>query len=179
MANKQINFIPSDMAVPAKSVKLAKIVDKFSTLGVILLILSIISVVFMFIIFTNEFKNVDNSVKSLTNEISSLEESEQKLILVKDRLEKISYIQTLASAEKDITQFKDLTEKLSFASGSGFTQVDIGSSKTETSLTLNNSNSLASFIDTLSKLEYKKIILSSLGYDLSSGFKTSVIFENK
>ena len=168
------------MAVPARSVKLVRIINKVSILGVILLILSSVSAIILFLLFSNELKKVDNSVTSLKNEISSLEKSEQKLYLVKDKLGKIAYVKSLSSAEDDLIQFKDLNESLSFASDSGFTQVDIGSKKTEVSLLSSNSDALSEVLNTLANLtNYRKIILSSLGFNPSSGFISSFIFESK
>lgn len=180
MPNKQINFIPENMAVPAKSVKLAHFLNKISTFGVISIIIFVVLTIFIFIFSSVELKKTENSLKSLKNEIASLERSEQKLILVKDRLEKISYIKSLNSAEDDISNFKNLNESLSLASGSSFTQVDIGSSKTELSLVANNSDSLISALGLFYNLkEYQKIILTSLVFNLKSGYISSFLLEGK
>lgn len=178
--NKKINFISSDMAVPAKSLKLVKVLNKLSIVGAVILVLSIIVAISGFIFFTISFKKVDASVASLKNDISSLEKSEQKLILVKDKLNKIAYIRSLPSADNDISEFQKLNEIISVSSDSAFTGVNIGSNKTELSLASKDSTSLSLVLDSISNLKnYVKITLSSLGYNPTSGFLSSLIFESK
>lgn len=180
MLNKTINFIPTDMAVPVKSVKLAKTLNKLSIVGVILLILSVISAIVLFFFFSSDLKKTNASVATLKNEISSLEKSEQKLILVKDKLEKISYIKSLSSAENDINQFKSINEIVLSASNSAFTEISVGSSKTEISLSTPDSSSLSLILSSFTNLkDYAKITLSSLGFNSTSGFLSSLIFESK
>ena len=166
------------MAVPARFVKLARILNKLSVLGVVSLILLIVSAISLILFFSFELKKIDASVKLLKNEISSLEKSEQKLIFVKDKLGKIASIRSLESAESEIIQFKKLNEILSASSGSVFTKIDIGSTKTEVSLSSIDSQSLAFVLGSFTDLkDYGKITLSSLSFNLSSGFLSSFIIE--
>lgn len=180
MIAKTINFIPSEMAVPAKSVKLAKVLNKMSIVGVILLILTTVLAIFFFVLFSIELKKVDSSIIALKNEVSSLEKTEQKLILVKDKLGKISYVQSLDSAENEIIEFQKLNDIVNSASDSSLTEINIDLNKTEVSLTSANSDSLSSVLGLFSTIkDYGKIILTSLGLNQTSGFLSSLIFESK
>ncbi|AKM83465.1 hypothetical protein A2422_01160 [Candidatus Woesebacteria bacterium RIFOXYC1_FULL_31_51] len=180
MLARKINLIPTEMAVPAGSLKFVKVLNKLSILGVISLILLTISAITLFVFYSIELKKVNSSVASLKNEISSLEKSEQKLILVKDKLGKIAYVKSLDSAENEINRFKKINEIVSVSSDSAFTEVSIGSSKTEVSLISGNSTSLTSILESVANLkDYGKIILSSLGFNPTSGFLTSFIFNSK
>lgn len=180
MLNKTINFIPTDMAIPVKSVKFAKLLNKLSIVGVLLLILSVISAIVLFIFFSSDLKKTNAAVIALKNEISSLEKSEQKLILVKDKLDKISFVKSLSSAENDINQFKSINDIVLSASNSSLTEISIGSSKTEISFSTPDSSSLALILGSFTNLkDYAKITLSSLGFNSQSGFLSSLIFESK
>ena len=75
MLARKINLIPTEMAVPAGSLKFVKVLNKLSILGVISLILLTISAITLFVFYSIELKKVNSSVASLKNEISSLEKS--------------------------------------------------------------------------------------------------------
>ncbi len=168
------------MAVPAKSIKIAKILNKLSLVGAILLTLSVIVAISSFLFFSSELKKIDVQVGSLKDEISLLEKSEQKLILVKDKLGKVAYVTSLPSAEQDINLFKELNGITSDSSGSVLTEISIIPNKIEVSLSSGDSTALSSALRSFVNLkDYIKITLSSLGFKPSSGFLSNLVFESK
>lgn len=168
------------MAVPARSVSFAKGLNKLSFVGVILLSLLIIITISLFLFYSAEFKKVNAIVASLKDQVLLLEKSEQKLILIKDKLGKINYVKSLPSSENNINQFKKLNEIVSLSSDSAFTEIDIGSVKTEVSLFSKDSTALSSVLSSFVEIkDYIKITLSSLGFSPLSGFSSSLIFESK
>lgn len=176
---KTINLIPSEMTVPTKTVKLVKVLNKISTIGAIILILLISILISGLVYFNIEYKKSVSNTNVLKDRIITLEKSEQKLILAKDKLSKITYIKSIDVVDDELTNFIELKSLVSSPSASTFTEISIDPVKTELSLSFPESLSLSSAIKSLSALnKYKRIILSSLGYSKSSGFLISLIFEN-
>lgn len=175
---KQINLIPIEMTVPAKSVNLVKTINKISTVSTLILVVLLLIFVGSFIYLKIESKKTAVSVSTLKAKIIDLEKNEQKLILAKDKISKISYIQSINSVDNEITDFRNFEESLSEASDSSFVEVSIDSDKTESSLAFSNSINLNKALIAVSNLkQYKKVILSSLGFNSNSGYLLNLVFE--
>ncbi|MEK7168971.1 MAG: hypothetical protein AAB778_03095 [Patescibacteria group bacterium] len=169
-----MNLIPSDMAVPAAAVKLAKLLNKISTISALVLLLTILSVGGLFFYFSSENSKQATRIFSLKAKINSLQQNEQKLILAKDRLAKIALIQQSKSVNKEILRFKEFSNLVS-TSGSKVTEASLGSKGTEVTLLSENSEILAQILKPLSEfIDYKTVILSSLSYNAGTGFISTI-----
>lgn len=175
---KRINLIPTEMAVPARAVKLAKIINKFSIVATILLILASVILGSLFFYYSLERTKINNNTQSLISRISSLQVSEQKLVLAKDRLAKIKVVRDSKSVNNEILRYQEFSNIISNASGSAITEAVLTSKGTDASIILQNSTSLSEVLSPLSKLtNYKKIILSSLGFNPNTGFLANILLQ--
>lgn len=173
---KRINLIPNEMAVPPKTVKVVKIITKISTFGAILLFMLVISAISIFLYFKIEHDKRAMAVETLKTKITDLEKNEQRLILAKDRLAKIESIKKSPSIEKDLDNFQEVSALISSVPESALLEVNIQTSKTEFAVTSLNSNSLASFLEPVSKLSiFKNLVLTSLGFSQTTGFTSDII----
>lgn len=167
------------MTVPTKTVKIVKLLNKISIIGTIVLILLVVVLISGLVYFNIEYKKSVSNTNILKDKIITLEKSEQKLILAKDKLSKIAYIKKIDSVDDELTSFIELKSLVSSPSASTSTEVTINPVKTELSLTFPDSLTLGNTLQLLPTLnKYKRIVLSSLGYSKSSGFLISLILEN-
>lgn len=168
------------MTVPTKIVAMAKVLNKISTIGAFFLVLAIIGLVSGFVYFNEQYKKTISNVDSLKAKIASLEKNEQKLILAKNKLSKIAYIKTINSIDSELNDYNDLKSQIALNSTNLDTaEVVFDPNKTETSFKFSDSTNLSNALVTLSKLDkYKKVILSSLGYNTTSGYLVDLILSN-
>lgn len=177
--SKKINLIPSEMAVPAGAIKLAKLLNKISIVAVIILIVTSLSVAGLFFYFSNQDSKLSSSVASLKTKLTQLQSNEQKLVLAKDRINKIKVVQKTKSVNDEVSRFKGFSELVS-ASGSVITEANLNSKGTEVSLLSANSTVLSSILKPLASLGgYKQIILSSLGFNTGTGFMSTLVLNNE
>lgn len=175
---KQINLISSEMTVSAKTIALSKTLNKISIFGAVLLIILIMAVISGIVYYNIEYKKVSSSINVLKEKIVKLEKSEQKLILIKDKLSKIAIIKKIDSVDDELSSFQNFQSLITDSSVSAITEVSITPQKTETSLLINNSDSLFNIFKKIITLpKYNKIVLSSLGFT-STGYLVSLVFEN-
>lgn len=169
--DKKINLIPIEMAVPARAVKIAKILNKISTATIILLILAIVVIGSLFFYYSTQNTKINRNINASKTKITNLEKSEQKLVLAKDRLIKIEVVQKAKSLSDEIKRYQKFASVVSASVGSTISEADLNSKGTEVTILSQSSDSLAYIISPLSKLiDYSKIILASLEYNPSSGF---------
>ena len=177
MIKRQINLIPSEMTVPTRIVNLSKLIYKVSIIGTIALILIVITLISSLVYFNIQYRNSIANTNILKTKIADLEKSEQKLVLAKDKLSKIVYIKSINSVDNELINFQDFKNSISNSSGTTFTEISIDPIKTETSLVFQNTEDLSNTLGMIQKLtKYKSIILSSLGFNLSSGYLISLVF---
>ncbi len=178
--SKKINLIPAEMAVPARAVKVAKVINNISLVGVVVLILSIVVIGGLFFYFNSENDNLVNSISSLKSRIVSLEQNEQKLVLAKDRISKINIVQKLKSVSGEVGRFKKFSEIVASVPGAVISEANLTSKGSEVSLLAQSTDSLSGILVPLASLdEYRRITLSSLGYNPNSGYILTILLETE
>ncbi len=166
------------MAVPTKVIKITKVLNKISTVGAIVLLVMLITAISLFVYFRIQENKINANIEDLKVRISTLEKSEQQLVLTKDRLARIATIKLLPSVREDLTNFQEVTNLLANVSDSSLLEASIQSNKTDFSVTSKDSNALATFLEPISKLKkYKTMILAALGFSQTSGFTSDFTVE--
>lgn len=165
------------MAVPASAVKLAKLLNKISTIALIVLVVISLSVAGLFYYYSSVITEQNSRITATKNNIETLIQNEQKLVLAKDRLSKISVVQKLKSVGDEVSRFKKFSENLS-STGSIITEANLSSKGTEVTLLSQTSESLGLVLKPLSsQTDYKTIVLSSLGFNSGTGFVSTINLE--
>lgn len=184
MNKKIINLIPVDMTVSSKTLRLAALLNKISTIGAVVLVFLLVGLISTMVYYNIQYKNILTDTESLKSKIQTLEKSEQKLVLAKDKLSKIAEVKKEDSISNDLKSFETLLGLVSLTAGSNFTEISIDADKTETSIVSSNSSALSSIMQALYSLSsnkltsYKSIVMSSIGYNVSSGFLLSLVLKN-
>ena len=175
---KKINLIPSEMAVPPKTIKVGKLIYKIATIGSIILVMIVTLSISAFIYFKFELGKINSNNDDLKSQILVLEQSDQKLILTKNRLAKIEVIKSMPSIKDDLIKFNDVTTLLSTIPETELIDVSIQPSKTQFSVNSKNSSSFAEFLEPISKLtKYKNVILSSFNFNQNSGIISDLLMQ--
>jgi len=176
---RKINLIPVEMAVPARAIKIAVVIRKISTILLILFIFLILTVSGVIYYYSNESNKVIQSISSLKTKVSNLQANEQKFVLAKDRLAKIAVVQNAKSVENEISRFKKFSEILQLSSDSNLSEANLSSKGSEVTVISKDSSALSLILKPLTNLTiYKNIIITSLVYNLGTGYLTTISLEN-
>lgn len=168
-----LNLLPPELAV---SKSLGRVLKTLRALGVISIAVFLVFAVglgIFFIISTISLGNLNSSISQHESQISAQESSEQQIIILKDRIAKISQAKSTPSALKTVTNFDTLLTNLS--PDSTISQFNADSSKADISMGFKSNPDLTSFLQavTTSKL-FKSVILSSFGYGPNQGYSVGV-----
>lgn len=171
---KKMNLIPSEMAVPARAVRLAKLINRASTFFALILLVAVLVTGGLFFYFSSQSAKQVATISNLKVKINNLQQNEQKLVLAKDRLVKISAIQQLKSISSEITRFNEFANLIS-TSGSILNEASLSSKGTEATLLSDNSDKLAEILKPIDNfVNYKKVVLTSLNYNPGTGFVSTI-----
>lgn len=177
--SRKINLIPQDLAVPSKTVKLAVVINKITTTIFILVVLVVFVFGGLIYYFSNENNKLIQQTESLKSKVVSLSANEQKMVLAKDRLAKISTIEKEKNVENEVARFKTFSDFVFASPDMNLSEANLTTKGSETSLLAKNSSALSSFMTSLQNLkEYKNIVISSLSFNPNLGFLLTISLEN-
>jgi hypothetical protein len=164
-----INLLPIDLSPNRGSVKTSTSLKKgiviLSGIFVLVVLLGIIFIVFL----TSELNNSIAKQKNFTQNIKSLEGTEQKLFLIKDRIGKIKLAQNSKDADSLFNPLSHLLSNL--PNGVSISTVEVDPTKTKFAVNSTNSLDAASFLNTLvTSGTYKKLILTGFSYTPETGY---------
>src|SRR5260221_2760214 len=169
----EINLLPIELSPARGAVKIAKKLNSTIVLFVgIFLIISLFGIIFIVFLSTEISASVAKQT-SLKQNIASLQATEQKLFLTKDRIDKIK----LAYADKNAGDtFNTLDGLLSnLPAQVSVSKVKITESKTAFSVLSKDSLSMASFLNSLvTNGIYKNITLTSFVFSPDRGYLISL-----
>lgn len=174
---KQINLIPSEMSVPVKFVNLGRNLSKFTTLGLIVLIILVLGLIAGFVYYDLEYKKSIANIEDLKSQVVELEKSEQRLVLAKDRLSKVASVLAIDAIDDELLALQNFESLLPGSPVSTFSEITMSPDKVDTSIVFSDSNSLGSLLSSLPFLsEYKQIVLSAFGFNSTTGYLVSLVF---
>lgn len=177
-SGKNINLIPTEMAVPARAVKLAKTISKISIIGSVVLFLSILVFGSYFTYLTLENKKVAENVERLKESVVELSQNEQKLILAKDRLSKINVVKKVDSSNQHLENYRAFLNDILSIGSFQITEANLSTKGIELNLIVNDSTSLSTILKALEAINgYDRVVVSSLTFNQGSGFIANLLFE--
>lgn len=175
--DKKINLIPEELTVPPSVVKLTKLINKFSIIAVVSLILTSLAMISLFVYFSLNLKNLDSSNLSLKETVSSLEKTEQQLALTKDKLSKILLVRSLDSADINFENYKEFKTVTAEFPDISLGETEINSKGMEVSISSNNTSSFIGFLKKLGDFsKFPNASISSLNFSPEKGLLLNLIY---
>lgn len=165
----EINLLPIDLSSSRGSVKFAeglkKLIPIFVGIFVIASVLSAVLLVFL----TSEINSSHSRQSSLKQDITSLQKTEQQILLIKDRIGKINSLNSNTDAADT---FANLDKTFSaLPSGVNVSTVEITSDKTKFSVVSKDSLGMATFLNSIvTSGLYKSLILVQFSFTPGTGY---------
>ena len=175
----KINLLPNEMTVPSSVVALKKGLFRWSIVLIIILFVLTISFIAYFLIISAKQKSLINSTNDIKRQISSNEQTEQQMFVLKDRLNKIKNIQKEGSLIDLIVWMKDFSAVIGGLNG-GFNETDISGTSIETTVVLPDIISLKTLLTYFDQNDFfKNISLASINYSPLSGYSAKLVLNLK
>ena len=159
-----INLLPTEFRPNSSVVNFGQKLNKVALISlVVFLIFGITSLASIFLL--RYRVGVSQGVaKDLSTQVSAMEQTEQRLILIKDRLTKIDSIRSSASLYDTVVIFKHIYDNI--PEGLEIVSAEINSRQINTNVEFDNSSELARFLaQTVSDGRYNLIKINSLEFN--------------
>lgn len=172
-----LNLLPADLAPKESIVKLANTIKRLAFIGFSLFLVAGLASGAFLLYLSGEITALESKQEQYKQSIRALEQTEQRLVLLRDRVNKAERILKTTPVEKKIEAFDNLIS--GFPTGITFSSVDIQSDKID--LTMMAKDSLALKLGMAQLLEsnqFKRIEMTSFGLSPKSGYVVNLHLYN-
>lgn len=177
---KPINLLPDEFK-PKKSVlNLSKKLNKFAIASLVIFFVAGVLVVVAVFLLSNRVNTAKADLDQLKSEVSALEQSEQQIILIKDRITKINQIDSGGnSLFPTVQSLKEFNDNL--PNGFELVSAQVTSKQFSTEVTFESSSDLTRLLaNTVSQEDYKLVRINSLRLDPGiSRMRLSLLLESR
>lgn len=172
MATK-INLLPQDLGAGKGALQASKLLNRVSIIaGAIFLVVGVLGIAYLFIL-QRQVSDQTSQNNQLEVNIRSLQATEQKLVLVKDRIDKIKTILAQKSAYTHSENIQKIM--LGLPVEVSLDEADITPSQVRFSVTSRTSLGMVTFLNNLTSTEtYKQIVLKNFSFRPASGYSITV-----
>lgn len=173
-----INLLPTELLPSAGLLKTAKLLRSILTIGFGIFVVAVLGLVGFFSVNTLSLRSSTARQEELKNSIRSFEQTEQGLILVKDRLSKVKEVEGKENAQNEIDALSTLFSQV--PAGVTLSEAVISKEQLDTTFAVGNSAVLGQFMAGLIATEgFTKIELLSFSFNPTVGYLVSVGFSSK
>ena len=168
-----INLLPTDLSPKGSIAKVSLVIKNVSIVGLVLVVTSAVGIIAFLIITSFQIRNSNTSQDQLKANIKSLEQTEQRLVLTKDRLK---YAKEILGASTSIGAIEDLDLLFSVLPEEvEIREAQISATKSEMSIVSKSSSGLTKMLVSLLTTDYyKNIKLTSFSFNANSGYVVGV-----
>lgn len=168
-----INLIPPELTPDEKIVKIGATAKKISVFGFSLYLILGISGGSLIYILKNQVNSNHQIIAEVKANIQALAATEQKIILLKDRLTKVNDVKVEADKEDNLLKFERVMSLI--PEGALLTEGSFGKGVAEASFLVSDSSSLKNLMNSLTTLDiYKQIIMTGFSFNPTLGYSISV-----
>ncbi len=172
MATK-INLLPVELGAGRSILQVARTLNKVSIIaGVVFLVVGVSGIVYLFLL-QRQVTDQVNKNNQLQTSIKNLQATEQKLVLIKDRIGKIKTILSQKTAYDNSGNIQNIL--LGLPSDVVLGEAEISPAQIRFSVTSKTSLGMVSFLTNLtSQSKYKQMVLKNFNFRPSSGYSITV-----
>jgi len=171
----KLNLLPQGAAVSGSLGKTLKSIKSFGIIALGMFLFFILGVSGFLVYSSISLKGLTIQEESLKARIKSQETTEQKIVLLKDRLTKISKVQSTPSVQKSLDKAGGVVASL--PAGAVLTELGLDLKKTDMSLIFRSSLDLNSFLGFVKTSgEFKRVSLTAFNFNPLSGYSIGLRF---
>jgi len=168
----EINLLPQELKPKGYAIKLSKTFRKVATIGLVIFFVFFLLFVAASIFLSYQTRNLKAKEVALKNEIVAHEQTEQKLVLVADRLQKISEIKSSDDAKQEVGIIQSVMGKN--PQNIIIEEVTLTRDSAKLKISTDRSSNLTKFFTMIYTLGFKKINLLSFDYSAALGYRVEI-----
>ena len=168
-----INLLPTELSVSKSLNEFIKTLRALGVIAVVVFLIFGIGVAAFFIISTVTLNGVNASVTRLKGQVAAQQTSEQQIILLKDRISKITSALSVPSSLPNQTLVQSLFS--GFPAGISINQMQIDPGAIDLTVGVKTNSDISSFMAAFQDSDtFKSVDLTSFNFNPTSGYSVEV-----
>jgi len=165
-----VNLLPKELRPKRYIVKISKVLTNVALIALLVFVISAAVITGVFLVVSDRLSSSQEKHEELTIQIKALQETEQKIVLIKDRLEKVNKMKSKASASEKVDILGDV---IKISEGSAIVNsATLSDKKADVLVIVDGSLNLTKFLsDIIISGGFKKIEMLSFGFEKDGGYK--------
>jgi type II secretory pathway pseudopilin PulG len=173
-----INLLPKDLLPNAAALKTATLIKNLITLALAVFVIAVIGLVAYFSLNSLSIRNSNQKQDQLKNSIKSLEQTEQSLVLVKDRLTLLGQVNAMESGKEETANLSQIYSLI--PAEARMSEAVIDKNKLDTTFIAPDTSTLSRLMaSVVSATDYERVELLSFSFNPNVGFLASLSFITK
>jgi hypothetical protein len=169
----KFNLLPPELSVSKDLSNTLKILRALDVIGIAAFLIFGVGLGVFFIISYFSLRNINSTNSALKSQVNVRQGSEQKIVLLKDRIKKIMTAQKISDALPGLVTAEPLLANLS--SSTSISQMKIDSTSTDLSLNLKSNTDLSTFLSAVEISNiFKTVTVSTFSFSPTTGYLIDV-----
>jgi Tfp pilus assembly protein PilN len=169
----KLNLLPQGTSISGSLGKALKLTKMLGVIAAAFFLVFALGLSALFILNTITLNRLNSDVNTLKGQITALESTEQKAVLLKDRLSKIKTALLLPSAVPNLDKVNSLVAALPPATI--LSELNVDPQKVDLTIRFNATGDLSTFMKSLATSKsFTSVVLTTFGYNPSSGYTVGV-----
>ena len=168
----KINLLPPELAGSKTIIKAGRILNIFAASAIAIFFIVASLGVFSIYVFTNELNDLTTQSDTLKTTIRSLEGVESRLVLIKDRVEKVQRVLADRKNEETFNKQKEIVDNMpaSFT----FEEAEIEGEKSILGIVSTSSSGMVELFNRILSQNFVRLALNSIDFNQFAGYKVSL-----
>ncbi len=173
-----LNLLPQDLAIGTGLTKVIKVIKAVNVVAIAIFIIFLIGAGMFYAISSFQLSSLTTANNNLVSQIKSEQTTEQKLVLLKDRIAKIKLAYTSDSLTKPIALVSPLLSQLPAAAS--VTELNLDTNKITASILFKSATDISNFFQVIySSKTFSGVTLTSFGFNPTTGYLVSMSLAGK
>lgn len=169
----KVNLLPQDLSIPTSLTRTIKIIRAVNVISLAGFILFALGVAVFLVISSFQLQSISAENDQLTSQIKNLQTTEQKLVLLKDRVGKIKLAGGSDTTSPTVGLIGPLLSQL--PTNASVNELTLDTKKITTSILFKSSNDVSSFFQKIySSTSFSLASLTSFGFNPKTGYLVSL-----
>lgn len=165
----KVNLLPPELAAGGSLLKISKVIKSLNLILLSGFLVFGLALAGFFIASSIQLESLVSRENELKDQISSLKATEQKMVILKDRIGKIKSAKALKGINPGLTAVSPILSQM--ASDSSLSELTIDSQKVELSVNFRSRVELSNFLGNVkNSISFKSVVLTSFGFNPSTGY---------
>lgn len=170
-----VNLLPENLVSKKGTTSAAKVIKSVTLVSLVSTVVLAIGLTSFFLISSFTLRSSEASLENLKTQIKSQETTEQKMVLLKDRLAKIKLTKGSTSLSKPLADIKPVLDTIPAEASLG--ELNVDAQRVDTTIVFRDSVSLTNFFGRLTTFKnFPQITLTSFGFNPTTGYLVGIRF---